>query len=111
MYRTAVDGWISDREIIDGIGGGSGDTGALEIGEHERAIFGLFFILIVGVGGVEINAGAAFQRCEESGGDARADPISQSIQLIVRYYARILHDRLFRFNQRGALGERKTIEK
>ncbi|KAE8728894.1 hypothetical protein F3Y22_tig00004045pilonHSYRG00007 [Hibiscus syriacus] len=47
------------------------------LGEHKGAIIG--FLILIKIGGAEINTGAPLQRCEKCRGHAGADPISHSI--------------------------------
>lgn len=68
---------------IDGGGGGSRSEGR-EGGEHERAILGLFFVLVIGLRGREINARTALQRCEECSRHAHPEPPGQAVDLLVR---------------------------
>ena len=76
--------------MIDG-GRRDGRVGAEgpEIGEHERAVLSLFFVLVVGLRGIEVNAGASFKRREECGSHAHPEPPGQAVQLLV---GRILHN-------------------
>ena len=63
-----------DGEVVDGatVVGAIGID--LEIGELERAIFGLFFVLIIGLEGCEVHARVALEGSEERRGYARAHP-------------------------------------
>lgn len=57
-------------------------------GQHKWSILGLF--LVVEIDGAEVDAGAAFQRGEESGGDVGAHPVGHPIQFITGHEAAIL---------------------
>lgn len=63
----------------------------LDICLHERTIFGFFFVLIVGIGCIQVDAGETFQRCEECRCHVVADPTGYSFELFVRQDTRILH--------------------
>lgn len=55
------------------------------VGEGERAVLGLIFVVVVRVGGAEIDAGTAFEGGEEGGGHGGADPARHLVQLLPRY--------------------------
>uniref|UniRef100_A0A2N9ILI7 Uncharacterized protein n=1 Tax=Fagus sylvatica TaxID=28930 RepID=A0A2N9ILI7_FAGSY len=63
--------------VGNGIGIGIG--GGIGVDEDERAIVGLVAIVVVEVGGAEIDAGATFKGSEESGGHVGADPIGRPV--------------------------------
>lgn len=68
-----------------GFGGGVGGLGLgvvvdRGLGEHERTVLGLF--VVFRIGGVEVDAGAPFQRGEESGCHVGPYPVGHPIQLV-----------------------------
>lgn len=83
------------RQLFVVIGGGvgrfGGGDGGFGLGEEdEGAVLGLV-VVVLDVGGAEIDAGAALQRGEEGRGDARAQPARYALDLLARDYARVLH--------------------
>lgn len=66
------------NEVVNGVGGG---------GEGERAVLGLVLLLVVGVEGCEVDAGAALKGGEEGGDHGGADPRSHVAQAFPRKYA------------------------
>lgn len=71
------------------MGGGIGLGGVVDnrLGEHERAVLGLFFALGGVIGGGEVDAGAALEGGEEGRGDAGAHPAGDSVELLAGYEA------------------------
>lgn len=64
------------------------------LGEHEGAVLG-FFLIFVNVVGAKVDAGAAFERGEEGGGDAGAYPVGHSVELLAGHEAAIVVHRSF----------------
>lgn len=64
------------------------------LGEHEREIISLLFL--IEIGSAEIDAGAALQGREESGGYADAEPGRYPIQFLAGYEAAAVFHRRIR---------------
>ena len=76
----------------NGLGNGLGM--GFGVGKHERTVV----VVVVEVGGAEVDAGAALQGGEEDGGHVGSHPAGHPVQLLTRHQAAlVLHPWLLFF--------------